>query len=256
LHNPRSGATFVGTEASPMADLEVINHLKKATDNLHNPKLSPWHKIKELGREIFIIVFAVSLSIWLHEWSEERHEQSEARHFLAELRQDLKYDLEEYENDRRDYVTKAQVFGEISVPDPVPAAVERLYDVIHDFDEPMPSLGRYESFKFSGKIGYIHQPGLAGNIIRLFEEDVRRLQHLTGDYIRLQNEFHDRMNEQLVYSSETESNIREIAGKGIFRNLARDLRHTEDIQQGYTNCINRIESILPLIDKVIGPEKK
>ncbi len=239
-----------------MADLEVINHLKKATQNLQNPEQSFWHKAKELAREVLIIVFAVSLSIWLHSWSEERHEQAEARHFLSELRQDLKYDLEEYEQSREDYATKARVFSEIAFPDPDPAAVDHLYKVIHDFDQPMPSLGRYESFKYSGKIGFIHRPGLAGNIIRLFEEDVRRLQHITGDYIRLQNEFHDRLNEDLVYTTEHESNIRDIAGKGIFRNLARDLRHTADIQQGYTDCIERIQRILPEIDAVVGREKK
>lgn len=238
-----------------MADLEVINHIKKVTSTLQEPEHSFWYKVRELAREIFIIVFAVSLSIWLHEWSESRHEQKEVKYFLQELREDLKYDLAEYRKSRQDYETKARVFDALLLPSPDTAAVRRLYAIIHDFDQPMPSLGRYESFKFSGKIGHIHNPALAGDIIRLFEEDVRWLQKLTTSYIRLQNEFHDRMNDQLVYTDSTKSNIREIVGKGIFMNLARDLRSTEEIQKGYAGCIGRIEKILPEIDAAIGPGK-
>lgn len=238
-----------------MAELEVINHIKKATTTLQEPHHSLWYKIKELAREIFIIVFAVSFSIWLHEWSEERHEQKEVKYFLQELRQDLKHDLGEYQQARRDYETKAQVFSALSRPNPDTTAVRRLYAVIHDFDQPMPSLGRYESFKYSGKIGHIHNPALASDIIRLFEEDARWLQKLTASYIRLQNDFHDRMNETLVYDDSGKSNVTDIVGKGTFMNLARDLRDTKEIQEGYSDCIRRIEKILPEIDREIGPGK-
>ncbi len=255
MHKPGAQTIFVVSESGFMADLEVINHLKKAIHTVQQPEPPLGHKVKKLALEIFIIVFAVSLSIWLHSWSESRHEQEEVRHFLAELRHDLKADILQYRESQNDYATKARVFSALAKPDPDPAEVSQLYAIIHDFDQPMPSLGRYESFKFSGKIGYINRPGMAGNIIRLFEEDVRRLQHRTNDYVRLQNLYHDKLNEQLIYGSEQESNIRAIAGKGIFQNLARDLRHTQAIQEGYGRCMDRIDQILTDIESELGPEK-
>ena len=51
-------------------------------------------KVKEITFEILIIVFAVTLSIKLHEWSEHRHQQQEVKEFLSDLHEDLKEDIE------------------------------------------------------------------------------------------------------------------------------------------------------------------
>jgi len=50
-------------------------------------------KVKDILIEICIIVFAVSLSIWLHSWSEHRHEQKEVSEFLDGLKGDLNKDI-------------------------------------------------------------------------------------------------------------------------------------------------------------------
>ena len=45
---------------------EVTKHTKKIYDTVKNPNHTFGQKVKEVFMEIFIIVFAVTLSIWLH----------------------------------------------------------------------------------------------------------------------------------------------------------------------------------------------
>ncbi len=73
---------------------EVTKHTKKIYETAKNPTQSFSRKIKDIIVGILIIVFAISLSIWLHSWSEHRHEQKEANKFLMELKEDLTQDIE------------------------------------------------------------------------------------------------------------------------------------------------------------------
>ena len=57
---------------------EILKHTKKIYNEIKSQKHSFGEKAKEIIIEILIIVFAVTLSIWLHSWSEERHQQKEA----------------------------------------------------------------------------------------------------------------------------------------------------------------------------------
>jgi hypothetical protein len=52
---------------------EIHDHAKKAYKKWKDPKVSFWHKAKEIAMEAAIIVFAVSVSIWFHNMSETRH---------------------------------------------------------------------------------------------------------------------------------------------------------------------------------------
>ena len=73
---------------------EVLKHTKKIIKTMTNNKHSFSDKMKEISIEIIIIVFAVTLSIKLHEWSEHKHQQKEATEFLSDLRKDLADDIE------------------------------------------------------------------------------------------------------------------------------------------------------------------
>src|ERR1700743_427517 len=85
-----------------MADQEVIKHVKHAVDVARSKR--PWtHKLQEILLEVVIIVFAVSLSIWLHNWSESRKDREEERDFLVGLKQDLQADHKDLEAGRADF---------------------------------------------------------------------------------------------------------------------------------------------------------
>ena len=76
-----------------MAEQEVIKHTEKVISIVKDPSHSIWHKIKEFITEILIIVFAISLSIWFHNWSEHRNEQAQVKTFLLGLKNDISSDI-------------------------------------------------------------------------------------------------------------------------------------------------------------------
>src|ERR1700749_2090837 len=80
---------------------EVTKHTKKIYKTVKDKEHSFAEKAKEVIVEICIIVFAVTLSIWLHEWSEQRHEQKVATEFLKGLKQDLLTDIKLLEENKK-----------------------------------------------------------------------------------------------------------------------------------------------------------
>lgn len=82
-----------------MAELEVAKAAKKIVKTAKSKEHGFWEKAKEMGTEIAIIVFAVTLSIAFHSWSESRHEQHEVNSFLNGLRKDLKKDIQGMKSD-------------------------------------------------------------------------------------------------------------------------------------------------------------
>ena len=86
-----------------MADQEVVKHVKAAIAASRDKNKSWKHKLQEILLEVGIIVFAVSLSIWLHGWAEDRKDHQEEREFLLGLRQDLQADVKEMMGDRDTY---------------------------------------------------------------------------------------------------------------------------------------------------------
>lgn len=85
-----------------MADIEVKNHVKKIHKIVVKKERTILEKFKEVVLEIFIIVFAVSLSIGLHSWSEHRHEQKQVKNFLIGLKSDIQNDI----NDSKDMIKR------------------------------------------------------------------------------------------------------------------------------------------------------
>src|SRR5215510_12926744 len=92
-----------------MAEQEVIKHTKKIFGvwKTNNPV---WHKASELLLEIFIIVFAVTVSIYFHDRSELKHQRHETEEFLLGLKQDLKTDIEEMKQDKESFGISEKAF--------------------------------------------------------------------------------------------------------------------------------------------------
>ena len=76
-----------------MAEQEVSKHTKNVFKILYDKHPSFAHKLREIALEVVIIVFAVSMSIWLHGLGEHRHEQQQVKTFLLGLQRDLQGDL-------------------------------------------------------------------------------------------------------------------------------------------------------------------
>ena len=77
-----------------MAELEILKHAKKSYTILKSTGKDWKHKLREIIIEILIIVFAVTISIWFHNWSEKRIEDKEEKEFFIGFRKDLGNDIE------------------------------------------------------------------------------------------------------------------------------------------------------------------
>lgn len=160
---------------------EVLKHTKKIIKTMGNKNHSFTDKLKEIGIEILIIVFAVTLSIKLHEWSEHRHQQKEAKEFLSDLRKDLADDIENMT------ALQKQLSSTIEDKTYMFKMTEFQYDSMRNSNDSsnfkiqvqnkMVSLGlsrsisgNYEGFKSSGKIGFIENKKIKILMLKYYQQ--------------------------------------------------------------------------------------
>jgi hypothetical protein len=157
-----------------MAEQELIKHAEEAIKILGNKKISFWHKLKDFVLEIAVIVFAISLSIWFHNWSEYRNEQKTVKTFLLGLKVDLKSDI----IFAKDALHNYQYFGKIytylsgldknKTPDKDSLKMA-LTDIRYKiFLEAHTS--RFNGFLSAGKIMTIENDSLAQDILNYYQD--------------------------------------------------------------------------------------
>lgn len=155
---------------------EVKKHTKKIFKTVKNPTYSFGEKAKEITIEIFIIVFAVTLSIYLHSWSVHRHEQEQVNVFLTNLREDLVKDIEGLKRDKKKYVILNEKYTSVlnltpSQLDSLKRAGSKVQFPLYVFGNKINN-GNYEGFKTSGKIGFIENEKLKKLILAYYQTDV------------------------------------------------------------------------------------
>lgn len=159
-----------------MAEDEIIKKHTKAAYDAWVDKERDWkHKVKDILLEIGIIVFAVTISIWLHNWSEDVKDEHAAKEFLQGLKGDIKADLGEMRNDAK-YAGIA--YSGIRYFEKVGAGTELSKDSMNKYTwiffsqtQINPRIGRYEALKSSGKLDIITNKQLQYDIIDLYEKD-------------------------------------------------------------------------------------
>lgn len=239
-----------------MADQEVIKHTKKVFKIWSSKEHSFWHKAKEFVLEIVIIVFAVSLSIWLHGRSEYSHQQADVKEFLLGLRIDLQNDQKEMENDRATFLNSRKAFrylAGVKMKDTINLDSLKVHDnFFFNSTGLLPNNGRYEGFKSSGKIGTITNKELQNDIMDLYQENIPILITFTDYYSGLKGKFNDYYNKNLKRITDSTNNVQQILRTDEVHNLAADLIHVNDIISQYDKCIDNIKRINMAIDKEYG----
>src|SRR3954470_4529768 len=86
-----------------MSEHEISKHTKAIYKEWKNPHHSWKYKLSEILTEIFIIVFAITLSLIVERWREHVHEQTIEKQFLIGLKKDLQADLVQEAEDSAAY---------------------------------------------------------------------------------------------------------------------------------------------------------
>jgi hypothetical protein len=160
-----------------MAEQDIISkHTKKAIAAALQPDRSFWQKGRELGMEVVIIVFAVSLSMWLHGVGEHLHEQQQVKAFLLGLKIDLQSDTEELRSiistNRKNDEAYRYLAGLEPGVEPDKNRFIATYRVTGSSVVFVPQSSRYEGFKSSGRLISIEDPVLLQKVLGLYQQSL------------------------------------------------------------------------------------
>lgn len=235
-----------------MAELEVIKHTKKMHEIATDKKHTLVEKIKEIGLEIFIIVFAVSLSIWLHGWSEHRHEQEQVKKFLLGLKSDIQSDVDDSKTIIKQYQDFGKVYTSLSNLDknkPYDQEVlKKQLAYINTNVYLRPKIYRFNGFVSSGRIGNIENDSLSLNILKFYQETLSEVNSSESGWLSNQKKLQTYLDENLVDPESTADNFRVLTTpKG--KKLAKNLVPWNQIYERYNNLIKSGEVIIKQIDE-------
>lgn len=174
-----------------MAELEVIKHSKEIHKIWTGRKGAFLHKFQEIGTEVIIIVFAVSLTIWFHELAEHRHEEKIEKKFLLGLQTDMMKDLQEMTEDSALISAQYQLIQSCKkltsdptiTTDSIVSLMNSRSALLYQMVLFQPNTGRYEGFKSSGQLRLIENDLLTESIVDLYDVKVPVLIYLEHMYI-------------------------------------------------------------------------
>jgi len=166
-----------------MAELEIIKHTKKVIKASKDPGKSWKEKLGEILFEIFIIVFAVTLSLYLHERaqkSEEHHLQDE---FLLGLKEDLQNDILELSGDSSAYIKNLQgfrYFKQVAAEQATSDSIPFYWNTLFSTANLQPNDSRFQGLKSAGKLYVIGNKKLLNDILDLYQEKIPNLLRATN----------------------------------------------------------------------------
>lgn len=210
---------------------EITKHAKKIYNSAKNPNHSLPEKIKDIIVEILIIVFAVSISIWLHNRSEQSHNLDDGIGFLTDLKGDLSKDSLSIDEAKKNITYNINL---IQTNDNIGKAITIM---------PMLNSVNFEGFKSSGKIGYIENKDLRIAILSYYGRTYQSLQ--------VRNNFHNQQLQTLLLESKTgnlKNDLSDPRLKAIYDMYVKETTRTLNI---YNASIKQIEEIISMIDKEV-----
>lgn len=240
-----------------MAEDEIRKHTKAAFKAWRDPEKDWKHKLKDILLEILIIVFAVTLSIWLHNWSEDAKDHNSEKEFLIGLKGDIQADLVEMKNDR-DGLNK--MIEGVHYFEKVGSGMELSNDslkkhvwIFFSQTQINPRISRFEALKASGKLDIIENKKLQYNIIDLYQKNfpqIFRLNQYTNSLIA------DKMDAFIGDNMELDAkgnaiNAQQMLRKSKMRIMLFQAEAFKNSVQGYTEGIDKENEIIKQIDEEI-----
>jgi len=236
-----------------MAEQELIKHTKAVYKIWNSKEHNFWHKLKEFLVEIFIIVFAITVSLWFHNRSEHSHQQEDVKQFLLGLKNDLQSDLVEMQNDKASYLGQQAAFTYLSnikmkeLPDM--DSLKKYRNSLSNTTAFNPNNGRFEGFRSAGKIGEIEVPELQNDIMDLYQEDIISLLASTDSYIRSKRAFFEYIIKNGKRLTDSTSNFRSIVVEDEAHNITAFLNTPGEVLARYDKCIAKIKKIIAEINE-------
>jgi len=235
-----------------MAEQEVIKHTKKVYKIWNSKEYSLWHKLKEFVIEILIIVFAVSLSIWLHDWSEKKHKEEDVHVFLNGLRGDLITKITLWETQRNFYKVQGNEIDylrSVSEGSRILKDSLSLTNFFQTASEEEPN-GRYEGFLSSGKIGNIEND-LQNDVLNLYQQQIPSLNKTINLFERRKEEIIRYIQQNSKVPLNDKANLVKIMAETNVQNMLSSVTFSKVIADRYQFLIDNNKKIIGKIDKLL-----
>lgn len=229
-----------------------VKHALKVYKTAKDPKIPLWHKVREVAVEIVIIVFAVTLSIWLHDRSEHSHQQEDVKQFLSGLKQDLNNDIAEMKDDREAFVGAGKAFKYVCNPAPgfklSKDSINHHINYIYNTTTFISNDGRYQGFKSSGKIGNIENTELQYAIINYYQRLIPSILLSSNEYLKRKEQLFEYLNKNEQFPNNPDHLVA-VLSQNEAKNICSTLIYVDQTIQRYDAAVQQMQKIIALIDK-------
>jgi hypothetical protein len=238
-----------------MAEHEVIKHTKRAFKISRDPHKTWKEKAGEILVDVFIIVFAVSLSLYLHGRAEKKGERHIEEAFLLGLKTDLKNDLVELSNDSTMYEKVKSGFNyflkagwsEVSFSND---SAVKYRNILYNTTDLQPNDSRFQGLKASGKLYVIEDEELLNDILNLYQEKIPILLMQTHSFTHFKKErLSPYLDTHLFYDANNVSNMATVVKDGVFNNYMRNVGNINNILQYYHQVLDHSRMIISKIER-------
>jgi hypothetical protein len=240
-----------------MAELEVAKHGKNVIHLMGKKEHALAHRLREIAIEIAIIVFAVSMSIWLHGLSEHYHQQQEVRTFLVGLRADLKDDIAQLTEMQGAYHGFDQNFAYLgSLEAGKEPDWKKFNDALVLMDANwyfLPNKSRFDGFMASGRLNNIEEAETLNGILNLYQSLLPQLRTSESGWGARQQKMRDFRDTTLESDSPREHFALITSPKG--KRLLGMMVTSPQLYERYQKYIEQSRRIVQAIDKAY-PEKE
>jgi hypothetical protein len=233
-----------------MAELEVAKHGKNVIQLMSRKEHTFAHRLREIVIEVLTIVFAVSMSIWLHGLSEHHHKQQEVEAFLGGLKADLAADVRQLEGTRNSYHGFDANYAYLASLDP---ARQPDWNTFNDAFAGMnanwffiPTKSRYDGFQMSGKLTNIEDQKLLTDILDLYQNRLQLIKLSEGGWSNSQHRLRDYVDEQLEGDDQLARWRVITSPKG--KRLVTRMKTVDQLYERYQQYIDKSNSIIKQID--------
>jgi hypothetical protein len=233
-----------------MAELEVAKHGKNVIHLMTKKEHTVSHRIREAAIEILTIVFAVSMSIWLHGLSEHHHQQEEVRTFLVGLRSDLKDDIGSLTSIKAGYRGFDGNYAYLAGLEPGKAPDWKTFDTAYEYMDAnwffIPNKSRYEGFMMSGKLGNIEDPVTLNRILTLYQSLLPQIRTSEGGWTSAQEKL--RAYRDAVLNSDDAHEHYALVTSPKGKRLLKRMQASPQLYERYQNYIEQSQEIVKAID--------
>jgi hypothetical protein len=237
---------------------EVKTHVVKAYKAWKNPHVAFWDKFKEIAIEVGIIVFAVSLSIWLHSWSEHKHEQKQVKTFLLGLKKDLQEDVKDIKkiNDFYNDATVVYTFLSKFENDRVPNldTLNNAVPFINSNTFLRPHKSRFSGFSSAGKLFTIENDELVQAILNYYESTLPQMVSSESGWLSYHEELSDYLTDLGIDYDKTNEMHKAISTKKG-KMFTQRLIPWPQLLERYQNVTNDANKIIAIINQMYPKEE-